>query len=406
MNMMAGGHAMSVEIRQIVGRAELEQCYDVWDHSFDVGRPFFQMRLDHDRSYGPETTWGAWVDGELAAAIQIFPYRAHYGKAVLRIAGIGNVATQPKFRHRGLAQMILRQQIAWMRDMGFDLSLLFTGIPSFYQQLGWALFPSAPVYTIDPQSLKVGHEGHYQIRKTRPDGDTLPELMAVYHAMANGIPLARVRDRTYWEDWMTWSVEQDPVVWIARRANVVVGYLLATKTSAAPRTYAIAECMYKPDEEAAALALLQRFSLEQQETSPISLRLPLHHAFTRTAQVEERGAGTMWRGFNASRLLEHVAPELGRRWAAMESEHRVMTLAVSMGDALAFRLRLGADGVTVLPPTAAKVTFDDVCQLSWTDLLSLLLLGQVPESLSDKYEHVLGELFPKSFPFVWPIDHF
>lgn len=406
MNMMAGGHAMSVEIRQIVGQAELEQCYDVWDHSFDVGRPFFQMRLDHDRSYGPETTWGAWVDGRLAAAIQIFPYRAYYGKAILRIAGIGNVATEPTFRHRGLAQMVLRQQISWMQDMGFDLSLLFTGIPPFYQQLGWALFPSAPNYTIDPQSLNVGQDGRYQIRKTRPEGDTLPDLMAVYNAMANGIPLARVRDRAYWEDWMTWSVEQDPVVWIARRANGVVAYLMATKSLADRGSYAIAECMYKPGEEPAALALLQRFSLEQRETSPISLRLPLHHAFTRIAQLEERGAGTMWRGFNASRLLEHVAPELGRRWTAMEREQRAMTLAVSMGDALAFRLRLGADGVTVLPPTSAKVTFDDACQLSWTDLLSLLLLGQIPERLSEKSEHLLGALFPKNFPFVWPIDHF
>jgi len=142
---------MGTEIRQIVGRSELEQCYDLWDRAFAVGRPYFQLRLDHDREYREETTWGAFVDGTLASAIQIFPYWAHYGSVALQIAGMGNVATAPEFRHRGLAQMVLRQQILWMQRMGFDLSLLFTGIPSFYQQVGWHLFTSTPVHTLNLQ---------------------------------------------------------------------------------------------------------------------------------------------------------------------------------------------------------------------------------------------------------------
>ena len=119
---------MSIQVRQIINRQELENCYDLWDSVFEVGRPFFQVRLDADSSYALETTWGAWIDGRLASAVQIFPYLARYGTVCLKVGGIGNVATLPEYRGQGLAQLILRQQVQWMKAMDYDLSLLFTGM--------------------------------------------------------------------------------------------------------------------------------------------------------------------------------------------------------------------------------------------------------------------------------------
>ncbi|MDA8206843.1 MAG: GNAT family N-acetyltransferase, partial [Thermaerobacter sp.] len=84
---------MAIEVRQIVNRTELEQCYDIWGSVFPEERAFFQERLDYDRSYQLETTWIAAVDGVIASAMQIFPYVARYGIAQLRVGGIGSVAT-------------------------------------------------------------------------------------------------------------------------------------------------------------------------------------------------------------------------------------------------------------------------------------------------------------------------
>jgi predicted acetyltransferase len=73
------------------------------------------MGLDYDKAYSMETTWVALVNGVVAAAIQIFPFQIRWGSVELKVGGIGNVATLPEYRSRGLAQQILHRQSSFMK---------------------------------------------------------------------------------------------------------------------------------------------------------------------------------------------------------------------------------------------------------------------------------------------------
>lgn len=116
----------TIDIRPVVTQNEFERACELWGTVFPEDRSFFQDRLVHDTSYHMDTTWIASVDGTIASAMQIFPYRMRWGSAELKAGGIGNVATLPQYRSRGLAQLLLRRQSEYMASHGYDLSLLFT----------------------------------------------------------------------------------------------------------------------------------------------------------------------------------------------------------------------------------------------------------------------------------------
>ncbi|GMA65180.1 GNAT family N-acetyltransferase [Alicyclobacillus fastidiosus] len=108
-----------VEIRQVRHRHELEASFDLWGLVFsNESREFFQERLDFDTHYADETTWIAKVDGVIASAIQIFPYRARLENLELLVGGIGSVATHPEYRGRGLAQEIYTLKSTGCRKVG------------------------------------------------------------------------------------------------------------------------------------------------------------------------------------------------------------------------------------------------------------------------------------------------
>jgi GNAT superfamily N-acetyltransferase len=72
-----------------------------------------------------------------ATALTIDPLQLHDGVGgLVRIDGIGNVATLEAYRGRGLASELLEVAIEHMRDGGAAGSLLY-GIDGFYEPFGW-----------------------------------------------------------------------------------------------------------------------------------------------------------------------------------------------------------------------------------------------------------------------------
>jgi GNAT superfamily N-acetyltransferase len=389
------GGAGVIEVRQIVSRAELEQCYDIWGTVFSVGRAFFQTRLDFDRSYDYETTWGAWVDGKLASAIQIFPYRARYGSVQLKIGGIGSVATLPEFRHRGLAQLILRQQIQWMRMMQFDLSLLFAGIPEFYRQLGWHSIPMGANYTFEP-TVPIPTDPTYTVRPGDFQTD-LPALIHMYDTAEGGAALTRVRTREYWEDSMGWTKAAHPQLFIAEHQGQAVAYLITYEGEEGTRPV---ECLALPDHSPAAVALLRHFLDNEAGSTAVTVKLPDDHPWAKYGTRGEEDAGEMWRYFDLVQLLSSAAPELSRRLQSMNvNEPTIVTLAL---EDVIVRLRLQGGEVNALPPVPAHLFSDKIHILKGHQVLHLVVTG----SDGVTRERCLQGLFPLQTLFLWPMDHF
>ncbi|KKK62403.1 hypothetical protein LCGC14_3004690, partial [marine sediment metagenome] len=70
------------------------------------------------------THWGAWG------------YRMRIGRAVVRCAGIGDVATDGNFRCHGLMGATGTAAMKAMRARGYDISILF-GRANFYDRFGY-----------------------------------------------------------------------------------------------------------------------------------------------------------------------------------------------------------------------------------------------------------------------------
>ena len=80
------------------------------------------------------------VDGELVSTLGMVERLATVGGRLVRLGGIGNVATLPAWRGRGLARAALARAVEFVRDVrGVEFCLLFCEPHriSFYRQLGW-----------------------------------------------------------------------------------------------------------------------------------------------------------------------------------------------------------------------------------------------------------------------------
>jgi len=77
------------------------------------------------------------VNGRISSSVSIYPARVQWGEAILKVGGIGGVATDPSYRKQGYAGMVLEDCLRVMESEGYDLSLLWTGIPDYYRRWGW-----------------------------------------------------------------------------------------------------------------------------------------------------------------------------------------------------------------------------------------------------------------------------
>ena len=77
------------------------------------------------------------VDDQIVSSAAIFPHETRLGSVDLTIGGINGVSTDVEYRRRGYASRVLEACIDRMSELGCHVSLLSTGVPSWYRRLGW-----------------------------------------------------------------------------------------------------------------------------------------------------------------------------------------------------------------------------------------------------------------------------
>ncbi|WP_274650997.1 GNAT family N-acetyltransferase [Paenibacillus humicola] len=399
----------TIEIRQAVHRGELEQAYDLWGAVFPEDRSFFQERLDYDPAYRMETTWLALADGTPAAAIQIFPFRMRWGSAELKVGGIGSVATRPEFRRRGLAQRILRRISEYMRAQGFDLSLLMTGIHSFYEQAGWHTIPE-PALSVSRASSneEFALPSAYVIRPF--EGADLERVMRLYDDATAGMIGPMVRTPGYWKGQLAWRAVRPEHFLVAEASGEVAAYLRFKWT--ARRELVIGDCCCKPDATDAVRALLSRALELAGGAETVRAGLPAGHALQDVllpaGAAVETATGNMWKALGLARTLDKITPELARniRQAGLRDVSGMpVSLLITAGGEEAL-LHLYGETVEAVPVTGS-VCYNLAVSLSDSEWLELLLNGasalDLPDSLAG---HYLKALFPGRPYVFWNVDYF
>jgi len=125
---------------------------------------YYEMRDRARQGYvlGGHYDWAAsrigLIGGLLVTHFGVWDYQMRIGVARVRAGGIGMVGTDADYRQRGLMERTAQASVEAMRDLGYDLSILF-GIENFYDRFGYVRAWSETTWTVRVADLPAARPG-------------------------------------------------------------------------------------------------------------------------------------------------------------------------------------------------------------------------------------------------------
>lgn len=205
-------------------REELPAVFDLLERAFpEAERALFERQTLADSTFRLRYGRAAIApDGRLLGYVRIFARRMLVRGVAVPAGGIGSVATAPDARGNGIATALLRDAIEVMRGEGMRVSFLFTGIPAFYERLGYRVvrqpYIEAPAAAVRRRPSRVA-----EIRALT--ADDVPGALRIYRAATAGATGALVRTPRMWREADAWLGDDRP--WLAMRAGRPVAYVRA-----------------------------------------------------------------------------------------------------------------------------------------------------------------------------------
>jgi predicted acetyltransferase len=352
-------------------------------------------------------------DGKVAAGVTVYDMRLRYGSAILRMGGIGDVATDPPAQGRGYAGACMRDTLQYMTDDGYDLSLLYSLPANYYNRFGYRTTLVYTTLQFTARDIEIVTTPGIRTRRMRKsDRVDIDKLRC-----ENDKECTYTRHRTEadWKwDWQRGRCGNAHVV--SDPTGTIIGYVMTTLAN--DKLY-VTECATADSEIAfsSMLQLIQRLAGEAL-ASEINIYTPPGCPFDIWCRYRHRAIqrrrtdwcnGPMARLINVGPVFDKIAPELARRW--MHAPRCVPTLPVT----------LECDGVTIaLTPvngileTHVGVAAGDVIGMP-VEALTELVLGFRPAAdiLTDANIRTkpatmefLAAVFPVASPYLPSTDKF
>ena len=209
-----------MEIRSIRNEAELEQVFDLCDAAFDdTPREFFVASVREDPSWEPWQTRVLVENGQILSSVQIFAREIRFHDAWVPCGGVGNVATHPAARGRGYASLVMQDVLQTLRDREFSLSVLFTGIFSFYARFGYRVLP------LEHWDFTRNAGGQDGIRVRSARDEDLAVIRNLHSRDAVRRPVVVRRDKQRWDALDAAPIADQPAWFVAGDS----GYLRVAK---------------------------------------------------------------------------------------------------------------------------------------------------------------------------------
>lgn len=276
------------EVRSIHNEHEFDQVMSILDKAFPVGKSFFMDRLSNDSDYDASTTWIAKQGDAVTSTIQVFPVYCRLENTIIKVGGIGSVATDEAYRGQGHCQQILKQASSWMVDEQYDLSLLYAVITPFYERFGWNVVPQ-PLFELTVEQLaataqeKTEHsavqasDNQLQYAFVPYEDRYLADLANIYEQFNANRTFTAKRSGSSWTDRVHWPRWRNAEKLLALHNGDVVAYGLISLMNNEQSSH-IDELCYLPGHEAAALPLLQALLKTRQGLERFAAYLPDDHA--------------------------------------------------------------------------------------------------------------------------------
>jgi predicted N-acetyltransferase YhbS len=204
---------------------ELPAVFDLLEQAFpEATRALFVAQTQYDSTFRLRHGRVAMVDGEIAGYVRIFARTMLVRGVPMAAGGIGSVATRADARSGGIATALMRDAIVQMRRDGMAVSFLFTGLPGFYERVGYRVIRQ-PHFEADTRDMELRRSGRqYRVRPIDLSGD-LPALLSLRRQATTGTTGVIVRTKRTWLDARNWLAEDDGGCFVAERAGLPVAYL-------------------------------------------------------------------------------------------------------------------------------------------------------------------------------------
>ncbi len=215
---------MDVQIRGIRS-SEFGELLYVLETAFPEASPeTFKAQVERDSTFRLRQARVAMADGRLVGCLRIFSRTMLVRGVPIKVGGIGSVATLPRARGAGIATALLGDAIEVMRAEGMALSFLFTGIPAFYERLGYEIVREPYFEALKTDITSRKHHAWYYTAPQMDLSKDMRQLLAIYRAAIVGSTGSIVRTKQTWLD-TRWWVDLVSRAWVARRDGEPVAYI-------------------------------------------------------------------------------------------------------------------------------------------------------------------------------------
>ena len=218
---------------------ETELIRRLWIEGFGDAQPYTDWYFR--QVYRPERTLCLWEGREMAASLQLAPYRLQLNGHIEKAAYLVGVVTSSAYRSRGFGKALLNYALNQLKQSGYKLAMLYTDIPEFYTSLGFC-----PCYQLRRQLFTAENaplpEG-WRLSKRRPED--LARCDKIYRSMTqswNGYILRSPENwRNFTDDFLCdggelWLSQQGYLLWFPEQEQLHIhelGYSSAEALSQA-----------------------------------------------------------------------------------------------------------------------------------------------------------------------------
>ncbi len=259
--------------------------------------------------------------GAIVSHLHLTDRQIRFGSVTDPVNGIMWVGTLPEFRGMGFAQNLMRLASQRGKESGAAVQVLTTGMPQFYQPLGWGICGRQTTAQTMSRNLPQVLDGVVDGRSTwqvRPWRQVeLGDLMSLYELQYARTTGSVVRTEEYWR-WMI-GRRYAHVIWVACLGEAVKGYAFI-------KDHKILEIAFDPAYPHALRSLLGRVRAEALERAypEVSVAAPSNHPVIEVIRAASGrvidqdihdGAASMYHIPDLGRFLKCILPELARRAA-------------------------------------------------------------------------------------------
>ncbi|MFX0103168.1 MAG: GNAT family N-acetyltransferase [Candidatus Hodarchaeota archaeon] len=138
---------------------------------------------------------------ELLGVCPIRHYPCHFGPTTLKAGGLSMVGVLPKYQKKGIGQFLLGCAEKYLSKEGFDVGLLFSGSPTFYQHQNWEVAVDHYFHTINAGSIPLDLDelGGLSLEARKLRESDFPAINELYENFNKDRVLTKVRDQAWWD---------------------------------------------------------------------------------------------------------------------------------------------------------------------------------------------------------------